>query len=579
MSSDYIGRAFAYAAKAIADEGRKRHGRWIRLAAQRFFRDLERIAAGGAPFELDVEAANHACAFIERLPHVEGKWFNADGTPQECLVLHDSDIFFITQLFGFRLPDGSRRFTTAIKAIARKNAKSTVAAAIALYCQCCEPEEGPQIISAATTYDQASIIFKIAKRMAEKTADLREAFYLEVFSKAIVSHSNGGTFKALHAKASTQDGLNPSMCVVDEVHAHPDGDLIEVLKSAAGARRNTLFLYTTTEGYDSPGPWGEMRHYMKQVLLGVIVESDCDHVLCVYYALDEKDESAGIEADDDFDEDAWIKANPLMESNEILLREVRKQAAEAKYQPSKLAEFRIKRLNRPSSVAGGWVDLTKWKQCLGELPMDLLRQHKCWGGLDLASTSDITAFYLVWLIEGKWYTWGRKWVPEAAVRGRSRTNLVPYRAWADAGHITVAGEEVTDYKAVRAGILEARKLFPRLASIGYDTWNAKEVATDMEAAGIHMHEVVQGPKSYHPAMQALEVAYCGGKFCAGQDPVLNWAASNIVARRDQNLNQAPDKKKSNDKIDPMSALLMAFATALQPAADTGGLDRWLRHTA
>jgi phage terminase large subunit-like protein len=579
VSPDYVGRAFAYAAKALEDVERKRHGRWIRLAAQRFFRDFERIMGGTAPFTFDAAAANNACDFIEKLPHVEGTWFNADGSPQPYIVLHDSDIFFIVQLFGFRLPDGSRRFTTAIKAIARKNAKSTVAAAIALYCQCCEPEEGPQIISAATTYSQAAIIFKIAKRMAEKREALREQFNLEVFAKAIVSHDNGGTFQALHAKASTQDGLNPSMCVVDEVHAHPNGDLIEVLKSAAGARRNTLFLYTTTEGYDSPGPWGEMRHYMKQVLLGVITETDCDHVLCVYYALDEKDESAGITNDDDFDEDAWIKANPLMESNDILLREVRKQAAEAKYQPSKLAEFRIKRLNRPSSVAGGWVDLTKWKECGGPLPLDLLRQHRCWGGLDLASTNDITALYLVWLIEGRWYTWGRKWTPAAAISRRTRTNLVPYKAWAAAGHLTQAGDDVTDYKAVREGILSARKQFPHLQAIGYDTWNAKEVATDMEAAGIRMHEVIQGPKSYHPAMQALEVAYCGGNFCHGDDPVLNWAASNVVARTDQNLNKAPDKKKSNDKIDPMSALLMAIGTALQPVEETGQLDNWLKRAA
>lgn len=573
MSSDYVGRAFAYAATAIADTGRKRHGRWIRLAAERLFRDLERIASGTAPFTFDPAAANNACDFIEKLPHVEGTWSTPD------IVLHDSDVFFIVQLFGFRMPDGSRRFTKAIKAIARKNAKSTIAAAIALYCQCCEKEEGPQIISAATTYDQAAIIFKIGKRMAEKTSDLREQFGLEVFSKSVVSHINGGSFKALHAKASTQDGLNPSMCVVDEVHAHPDGDLIEVLNSAAGARRNPLFLYTTTEGYDSPGPWGEMRHYMKQVLLGVIGMEDCDHVLCVYYALDEKDESAGIEQDDDFDEEAWYKANPLMECNDILLREVRKQAAEAKYIPSKLAEFRIKRLNRPSSVAGGWVDLTKWKQCGGPLPLELLRQHKCWGGLDLASTSDLTAFRLVWLIDGEWYTWGRKWVPESAVKRRTRTNLVPYKGWTAAGHLTQAGDEVTDYKAVRAGVLEAKRMFPQLQEIGYDTWNAKEVATDLAAAGIPMKEIIQGPKSYHPAMQALEVAYCGGHFHHGDDPVLNWCASNIVARKDQNLNTAPDKKKSNDKIDDMSALLMAFATALDPAEEQGKLDNWLRRAA
>lgn len=576
---DYSGVAVAYARKVADPKNKARHGKWMRLAAQRFLNDLERKDFDS---RYDHDEAFNVCDFVEKLQHVEGVWYNAAGERQLTIELHESHIFFLCQLFGWRNRDGTRRFTTAVFAIARKNAKSTLAAAIALYCQCCEGEEGPQVISAATTYDQAAIIFKIAKRMVEKDSDLQEAFELKVFAKGISSRSNGGSFKALHSKASTQDGLNPSCTVVDEVHAHQDGDLINVLKSAAGARRNPLFLYTTTEGYDSPGPWGEMRHFMKQVLSGAIAPGDCDHMLFSYYAVD--DEERGQDGavitpmDDDFDEAAWLKANPLMESNDVLLKEIRKESGEAKHMPGKLAEFRIKRLNRPSSVAGGWINLSKWRQC-GTRAVDLkfLEPYPCWGGLDLASTSDLASLRLVWNVEGVLWTHGRKWVPADAVNRRVRAGLVPYRAWVEGGHLSQAGQDVTDYNTIRSAILEVKNRF-QLKSLSYDPWNATESAQLLSEAGVPMTPFIQGPKSYHPAMQALEVAYMSGKFEHGNDPVLNWCASNIVARTDQNLNKAPDKKKSNDKIDDMVALLMAVGGSITQTEDVGTLESWLKAT-
>src|SRR5690606_250720 len=142
---------------------------------------------------------------------------------------------------------------------------------------------GPQVITAATTGQQARIVFKVAKTMVEKTADLREAFGLEPMANAIASYHNGGTFKPINAKASTQDGLNPSCSILDELHAHKNHDLLNVLKSAAGARKNPLFLYLTTEGYDSPGPWAEEREFAKKVLRGLV---EADHYLCLYFAVD-----------------------------------------------------------------------------------------------------------------------------------------------------------------------------------------------------------------------------------------------------------------------------------------------------
>lgn len=188
--------------------------------------------------------ANDACDFIQKLPHVEGTWTNPDGSPQPCIVLHPSHLFFVVQLFGFRKHDGTRRFTSALFAVARKNAKSTLAAAIMLYCMCCEDEPGAQLISGATTGSQARIIWNTAKRMVEKKPALREAFGMECWANAVTRFDNGGSFKPINAKASTQDGLNPSHTALDEIHAHKTADLLNVLQSAAGARRNPLWLFT-----------------------------------------------------------------------------------------------------------------------------------------------------------------------------------------------------------------------------------------------------------------------------------------------------------------------------------------------
>jgi phage terminase large subunit-like protein len=563
---DFVQIAIGYAQAAVDDTDRKRFGKWVRLAAKRFLDDLKRAKVKGNAFTFDAWHAVDACDFIEKLPHVEGTW------DTENVVMHPSHILFVVNLFGFRNPDGTRRFTTALFAVARKNAKSFLCSAILLYCFCCEDENGPQVISAATTGSQARIVFNVAKRIVEKLGDLREHFMLEPFANAIARYANGGTFKPINAKASTQDGLNPSHCGIDEIHAHKNHDLLNVLKSAAGARRNPLFLYTTTEGYESPGPWGEIRYFAKQLLQGLV---EADHFLAIYFAVDDEDKDAGTPADDDFDETKWIKANPLMEVNPLLMKEIRKEAVEAKSMPGRHAEFKIKRLNRPSAAAGAWVNLVKWRACTGAVDLEWLRQYPCWGGLDLASTSDLTSFRLVWSVNGMLYTYGWRFVPGAAVKGRTERGLVPYHAWVQAGYLIESGTEVTDYDAVELCILAAKRRF-NIRMIGYDAWNAKQLVQKLQAAEVPLQEFIQGPKSYHPAMQALELAYIGGHLAHGNDPVLNWCASNLIARTDQNMNTAPDKKKAPEKIDDMVALLMAIGVMQSAAPATGGtLDEYL----
>jgi len=537
--------AIAYAEEAIEDRKGRQFGKWIRLAARRFLADLKHAQKSKRPrFVWSPGKANHACSTIELLPHVEGNWGE-----KNLIRLEPAQVFFICQLFGFRRHDGSRRFTTALFAVARKNAKSTLAAAILLYCLCFEIEEGPQIISAATTGDQARIVWNVAKRMVDKSTALREARSLEAFANTIVRYTNGGSFRPINAKASTQDGLNPSALNFDELHAHKTRDLYDVLRSAAGARKNPLFLYTTTEGYENPGPWPEVRQFSQQLLEGLF---DADHFLALYYALDEHD--------DDFDESTWVKANPLLGVS-ISLEKMREYATEAKRLPGSLAEFRIKRLNRRAAAANAWVDLLKWRKCSGEVDLNKLRGAVCYAGLDLASTTDMCAWRLVWLLDDIWYTWGRYWVPEAAVKQRNERGTVRYAPWIEAGFITQTEGDATDYDVIERDILEDYERFaPK--EIAFDPWNAQTLSNKLVGQQLPMVQFVQGTRSYHPAMQELELAYTKGNFRHAGNPVLTWNAANVVPRRDVNMNCAPDRKRSSEKIDGMVALLMAFGRAI-----------------
>lgn len=524
-------------------------------------RDLERSLGKRPPFTFSAKHANAHCKFIEQCPHVEGDWSSPEN-PQNLIVLEPAQIFFVVQLFGFRALKGGRRFTEALFAVARKNAKSTLAAAIMLSAYCLEKEVGPQLITAATTGNQARIVFAMAKRMVEKSAAMRATFDLEAFANAIARAQVGGTMKPINSKSSSQDGLNPSFVELDEIHAHKTPDLLNVLRSASGARKSPLFMYTTTEGYENPGPWAEIRNFAKQVLQRLF---RADHFLAVIYALDDDDPEGS-----EFDPRKWIKANPLLEVNPILFEELKKLAVNARAMPSAHGEFLIKRCNRPASAASAWVNLHKWRQCGAGVPLEELAGVPCWGALDLASTTDMVAWRLLWKLDDHWYTWGRYWVPEDAVRLRTERRSVPYASWVRQGFIEQTPGDTHDYDLISDQIVEDYKRFlPQ--QIAFDPWNAQATVNALMNQGLPMVAFIQGPKSYNAAMKSCEIAYTSGRLRHGGNPVLTWNFANVVARKDANLNEAPDRKRSPEKIDGAVCLFMDFGLAV--GDDSEAFDR------
>jgi phage terminase large subunit-like protein len=505
------------------------------------------------PFEFSEWHAHDVCDFIEKLHHIEGKW------DLPTIVLDPFQVLFLVQLFGFRTignPD-IRRYSQAMLAVGRKNGKSALASGILLYVLCCEGEPGPQIYTAAPTYDKASIVWRVSKIMIEKDRELAEAFGLEPMAKAIVQHTTSGFYKPIHSKASTQDGLNPSAVCLDEVHGLPNPDLLNVLRSASGARDNPLYLYVTTEGYTNAGPWPDQRDFMKKVLEGVV---EADHYLGVLYVIDD--------ADEELDPTVWIKANPLLVSNPRLLKRIQEEALEAAHKPSTMAEFRTKRCNRPSAGAAAWVDLAKWKRCSAHVDDAELVGWPCWAALDLSSTTDTTAAAVVWRLNGAWAARVYFWTPESAVATRSTRGTIQYSGWVESGHIRTTPGEVVDLERVESDLRQI--LSPHdVVCIAYDPWRATEIVQRLAAEddeeghdGYSMVQFPQQPKYYQPAIDELEKAYLSKKLAHSGNPVLHWHASNLILRTDVNNNGAPDKRRSAEKIDGMVALLMAIGAAL-----------------
>ena len=565
-SRNYAQIAYEFALDAVADRRRLHTCKWVRLAAQRFLGDLKRANSGRCAFLFSAWEANNACDFIEKLPHVEGNWAS------RTITLEPPQIFILANVFGFRRREGNgRRFSDVYIEMARKGAKSTLTAGVALYCLTSEDEVGPQVVIGATTGSQALKVFTPAKRMVDKTPSLRSAFGIQAWARSITCDENGGYIQPINAKSSTQDGWSPHVGILDELHAHKDRGLHDVIKSSFGARKNPLLWRITTAGYNSLGVCYEQHQLLEKILSGIF---SADHYFGVIFTLDD--------GDDDFDESKWIKANPMLGITPSL-NSLRSYAKEAQQSPDSRGEFLTKCLNRWTTAHRGWVNMEQWKRC-GQKTQpkdvaDILLGAECWGGLDLAAVSDITAFVLIWLIDGRLKIRGRYYLPEETVKPRTERGNVPYQTWAAQGFLTLTPGNVFDDEFVQRDIEQALKTF-KVKEIAFDPWNATSLVNRLQANGAPMVEFRQGAKSYHPAMQAFETLLKGGRIDHGNNPVLTWAASNLVVRRDANMNMAPDKKHSLEKIDPMVALLMALGrqSALQTAVSTKSVydDRGIR---
>lgn len=536
----YVDRANAYVDGVLS--GDIPACKWVRLACERQRRDL---ADPDFPYRFDAEAAEDICVFVEEFcPHIKGEWA---GQP---ILLEDWQAFIYTTVFGWLDASGKRRFRTAYIEVPRKNAKSTMSAPVGLYMLGADREEGAEVYSAATTGDQARIVWDAASRMVAKSKPLRE-LGLEKWAHSVSRASTGGWFKPLNAESSTQDGLNVHCAIIDEVHAHKTRGLFDVLETATGARAQPLMWLITTAGSNRAGICYEQRTYVTKLLESV---ADDETYFGIIYTIDD--------GDDWTDPATWAKANPNWDVS-VKPDDIERKARKAMQMPSATNNFLTKHLNVWVNADTAWMDMRAWEKCGDEsLTLEKFAGKQCIASLDLASKVDIAAKVLVFREDfddgPHYYAFGRYYLPEDAVEDGRNSQ---YSGWERVGRLVATPGNVTDYEYIKDDLRADSSRF-EVAEVAFDPFQATQLSSELQAEGFAMVEMRPTVLNFSEPMKELEKLVLLGRFHHDGDPVLTWMISNVVCHIDAKENIYPRKERPENKIDGAVALIMALGRLL-----------------
>ena len=519
--------------------------KWVRLAIDRQVTDLQRLSGADWPWVFDEEKAARVCEFLELLPHIKGKW----ARERRLIELDGWQCFILTTTFGWVHKDtGLRRFREVYLEVPRKNAKSTLSSGVALYMLTADGEQGAEIYSAATTRDQARIVFDDAKAMAERTPDLRTYLGVAILTHSITVAHTSSKFSPLAAEASTQDGLNVHFACLDELHAHKKRDLYDVIDTARGAREQSILWNITTAGTDRSGICYERRTHITKVLNGVIVD---ETTFGVIYTIDDDD--------DPFEPASWAKANPNWLVS-VLRDDMEAAARKASAMPSALNNFLTKRLNVWVSGESPWMDMRAWEKC-ADLALQLsdFAGERCWMGLDLAQKKDFAALCLVFEREGVWFVFIRLYLNELAVQESGNAHL---SGWARSGYVQVTDGDITDFDVLAEDLRKYCKQFD-VQEVAFDPALSMYFAGKLVEEGLPMVEIAQRALFFTPPLLQVENLVLEKKLKFDGNPVMTWMVSNLVVKISKfNELRSPTKERPENKIDGPMAMLMALGRAL-----------------
>jgi len=356
----------------------------------------------------------------------------------------------------------------------------------------------------------------------------------------------------LGADAKTLDGLNPSAAMIDELHAHPDSSVWDVIRSAVGSRRQPLIFAITTAGFNQQCFCFQQRDYAIKVLEGVIED---DSIFAIIYTLDE--------GDDWHDEKVWSKANPNLNVS-VDIKDMRDMALEASESPEKLNNFLCKKLNVWTTQQVKWINPDRWALNNGTFDVEDVIGEKCFAALDLSSNTDISSWGLLFPREDRWLFIPKFYIPKDNAMKRERRDRVPYLTWAEQGWITLTPGNVIDYATIQADIYRDFELYD-IELMAFDRWNFEAIRQRLCGEGIpesKMFAFGQGWASMSAPMKELEKIYLLGQLAHNNNPIMNWMASNVAAKTDPAGNIKPDKDKSTEKIDGIVTLIMALGLAI-----------------
>ena len=508
------------------------------LRVVEFFHKYIRHSKGewaGRPFEL----INKRIELPKKIIKAVGEWSRWE---------HDE---IIMPLFGWKRRDGTRRFRRGYIEIPRKNGKSTLISGIGLYMTIGDQENGAEVYAAAVDKSQAYIVFGEARNMLDSSPELKK--YMNSFRYTISVRKTNSFFHVLSADVPTKHGLNSHCNLIDELHAHKSGELFDVLIGGTGARRQPLTLSITTAGYDRKSKCWEEHEYGRKINDGIIKDDS-------FFAY-----ISGIKEDEDWTNPViWAKASPNIGVSLKLdfLKEEFKHAKEsARYENT----FKRLYLDMWTSQDVKFLSIERWAACSGEINIEQLKARTCFGGLDLSSTLDITAFVLLFPPENegdKWVVLPYFWIPEDTIYFRAKKDRIPYDIWTKQEYIMSTPGNVIDDGFIKQFIVDLRDKF-QIQEIGFDPWNATQISLQLESAGLKMVPVRQGFASMSPPTKQFEKMIIGCELNHGDNEVLNWMADNLAVREDPAGNLKPDKNKSTEKIDGIVALIIAIDRAMR----------------
>lgn len=512
---------------------------------------------------LDRARAERALAFMGRLPQVKGRWA---GRPLE-LAPWQREI--VTELFGRVGSDGRRRYQFAYISVPRKCGKTTLATAIALYLLFADGEHGAEVYSAATSADQASLVYQLAAAMVRRSPPLRRRARVIDSLRRIVVPATDSLYRALPADEATAWGLNPSGVIVDELHAWRRRELWEALTTGSRAREQPLVVIITTAGWDRQSIWREVYEHACRVRDGLT-----DDPRWFTWIREPPPGS------DWRSRRVWRYCNPALGSI-LSMEEIEEAYRRAEGNPVAEAAFRRLYLNDATTEQEQpAIPLAIWDKGSVSVPLEELEGAECVGGIDLGQVSDLSAFVLLFPRPGgAVYALVRAWTPQDRLADTANPDRQLYRTLVTRGWLRVAPGPTVTASLVRDQVLEDARRY-RIRSVAADPWHAPDLIRDLNEAGIETVSLSQTMANLAAPSAELERLVLEGRLWHGGNPLLRWQVANLIWRTDISGNRRPDKRSSRGKIDAITALINALERLIRirgeraPVWEREGL-RWL----
>jgi len=500
----------------------------------------------------DKATSDFAVAFIESLKHTKGTW---SGKPFELIDWQEQ---IIRDVFGTLKSNGYRQFNTAYVEIPKKMGKSELAAAVALLLTCGDGEERAEVYGCAADRNQAKIVFDVAVDMVRLSPALSKRVKILESQKRLIYLPTNSYYQVLSADVANKHGFNTHGVIFDELHTQPNRKLYDVMTKGSGdARMQPLYFLITTAGDNQNSICWEVHQKALDILEGR--KHDPTFYPVIYGAAQE---------DDWTDPKIWKKANPSLGIT-VGIDKVKAACESAKQNPAEENSFRQLRLNQWVKQAVRWMPMEKWDKCAFVVDPDELKGRVCYGGLDLSSSTDITAFVLVFPPideDDKYHVLPYFWIPEDNIDLRVRRDHVPYDLWEKQGHLLTTEGNVVHYGYIEH-FIEQLGMKYNIREIAFDRWGAVQMVQNLEGLGFTVIPFGQGFKDMSPPTKELMKLTLEEKLAHGGHPVLRWMMDNIFIRTDPAGNIKPDKEKSTEKIDGAVATIMALDRAIRCGND------------